>query len=452
MASDPAAGVRPGRHGPTRAFAATVLLLGWADGSRAAEPLMSDTRLRVAPVILSGGPALAYPTAFAFVGDDDLLVLEKYSGRVRRVRHGILASEPVLDLPVNSEVGRGLLGIAVQPGAPARVYLFATEAAADGAPALANRVWRYDWDAAAARLENPQQLLDLPVKPGPDHDGGALLLDGAGRLFAVIGDENRAGQLENVVAGPPPLELTSTILRVDAATGAGVPGNPLAPYCAAGLGVCARSSDCAAGDVCLLEAARVYAYGVRNSFGLALDPLTGDLWDTENGPSAYDEVNRVEPGFNSGWRDLMGPAARGPDHTSGLFFPPPRAGSARYSDPEFSWLETIAPTALTFTVGSSWGPAYDDALVVGDARTGQITALRLDQERRAFVLTRGLADLVADTPEERDALVIGRGFGLVSDVDVGPDRHVYVLSYSRGLLYRISGEATPVTLQGFTLE
>ena len=49
-----------------------------------------------------------------------------------------------------------------------------------------------------------------------------------------------------------------------------------------------------------------YAYGIRNSFGFDWDPLTGKLWDTENGPHYGDEINLVEPGFNSGWVKVQG--------------------------------------------------------------------------------------------------------------------------------------------------
>jgi hypothetical protein len=66
------------------------------------------------------------------------------------------------------------------------------------------------------------------------------------------------------------------------------------------------------------QLAKYYAYGVRNSFGLAFDPLTGELWDTENGPDSYDEVNLVLPGFNSGWEKIMGPNSRDPQGVGDL--------------------------------------------------------------------------------------------------------------------------------------
>ena len=52
---------------------------------------------------------------------------------------------------------------------------------------------------------------------------------------------------------------------------------------------------------------RLYAYGVRNGFGLGFDPYSGNLWDQENGDDAFDEMNRVTAGSNNGWIQMMGP-------------------------------------------------------------------------------------------------------------------------------------------------
>ena len=55
---------------------------------------------------------------------------------------------------------------------------------------------------------------------------------------------------------------------------------------------------------------KIYAYGLRNGFGMAFDPFSGDLWEQENGDDSFSEINRVEPGFNSGWTQVMGPLER----------------------------------------------------------------------------------------------------------------------------------------------
>ena len=105
-----------------------------------------------------------------------------------------------------------------------------------------------------------------------------------GKLYIVIGELNRNGQLQNISGGTAP-DNTGVIFRIndDGSTPSDNPffsqGGNLAKY---------------------------YAYGIRNSFGLVFDPLTGELWDTENGPANYDEINLVQPGFNSGWESDHG--------------------------------------------------------------------------------------------------------------------------------------------------
>lgn len=432
-----------------RAAALLVVLL-WASAAAAA-PTVFDGTLAVDTVLTQ----LDAPSSLAFLAPDDFLFLEKNSGRVRRVVGGVLQVNPVLDVAVNNDSERGLLGIAITGESPPRVFLYYTAVAdADGnglpdsGTPLANRVVRYTWNAATARLENPQPILDLPVLAGPNHDGGVLVLGpppapgpppaaGDGRaLFVVIGDLNRGGQLENVAAGAPP-DDTAVILRVQQ-DGSPWPGNPFVPYCSATTTqTCPDGSGCPVGESCRTAVARYYAYGIRNSFGLAIDPLTGDLWDTENGPGSYDEINRVPPGFNSGWLPIMGPDGRDPQTTGDLFDMP--GGGGAYSDPEFSWLTPIAVTGIVFPSGGALGAAYDAVALAGDFNNGQLYRLPLNGARTAFDLAGvgGLEDLVADGSGERDLLRLGAGFGGISALERAPDGSIYVVSIGAGAIYRL---------------
>ena len=181
-----------------------------------------------------------------------------------------------------------------------------------------------------------------------------------------------------------------------------------------------------------------YAYGVRNTFGIAFDPLTGNLWDTENGPASYDEINLVAPGFNSGWNQIMGPDARDSQGVADLVQLP---GSA-YSDPEFSFLDTNAVTGLAFLANTSFGPSYQNGLLVGDNNTGSLYLFRLNANRTGFVLGGNLADLVADNTVEANSVRFGQDFGPITDIQVGPDSGVYVTSIGNGTVYRIMPEPT----------
>lgn len=391
---------------------------------------------------------LSAPTTMAFLSPDEILVLQKGDGQVRYVVSGVLQGSPVLDVDVNDVSERGLLGIAVNSQDPPGVFLYYTEAAgSDGGAPLGNRVYRYDWNAITHQLENPQLILDLPVLSGPNHDGGVLVLGPTGEapgfgdgslLHAVVGDLNRNGQLENFPAGAPP-DDSAVILRVRQ-DGSAAPGNPFTPYCSiTTTQTCPGGGGCPGGETCIGEVAKYYAYGVRNSFGLALDPLTGALWDTENGPGTNDEVNRVPAGLNSGWEQIMGLDADDPQGPGDLF-DMPGAGSS-YGDPEFTWFDTTAPTAILFPFGSSLGAAYNDVVLVGDNNSGQLFRFPLDVSRAGFDFSAipALQDLVADDDTERDLLSIGSGFGAITDLEIGPDGALYVVSIGNGSITRITG-------------
>jgi glucose/arabinose dehydrogenase len=268
---------------------------------------------------------------------------------------------------------------------------------------------------------------------------GGSVGDGA-FLYAVVGDLNRNGKLQNNSPGANP-DHTGVILRVQQ-DGTPAPGNPFTPYCANQTTLaCDENADCGANGPCLLEVASYYAYGVRNCFGMARDPVNGVLWMTENGPDNYDEVNRVDAGMNSGWNQLMGPLARNSQTTDDLWNVP--GEGLTYSEPEFSWLSTIAPTGIVFPHATRLGGAYQDRVLVGDANLGQLYAFPLNAGRTGFNLAgfSGVSDLVADSAGERDQFRIGSGFTSITDLVIGPDKNLYLVSIGNGTVYRISGPA-----------
>ena len=370
-------------------------------------PVMTDSTLSVR-LLVSG---LSSPTTMAFIGVDDFLVLQKNDGKVRRVVGSVLQSAAVLDVNVDSQSERGLLGIAVHPNfpSPPYVYLYFTEGSSgDGSNnGVANRVYRFSWNGSV--LTTPGTLIaDLPITSGPNHDGGVMTFGPDGKLYIVIGDLNRDGRLQNNPSGAAP-DDTSVLLRLnDDGT---VPSDN--PFFSQG------------GNV-----AKYFAYGIRNSFGMAFDPVMGKLWNTENGPDQYDEINIVEAGFNSGWRKLMGPDSRNANGIADLF----ALAGAHYADPEFSWLEPIGVTAIAFP-SQLLGAGYQNSVLVGDVNNGNLYRLPLNQARDGFTLSGGLADLVADNVAEREALRVGMNFGGITDIKLGPDGRVYVVSIGDGAVY-----------------
>ena len=388
--------------------------VGFSLVSMAAAQTVTDPRLRVSEVV-SG---LSQPTAMAFIGPGDILVLQKSDGRVRRVINGVLQPGQVLDVSVDNSSERGLLGIALHPGFPATpfVYLYYTESDSgsdtSGSPApVGNRVYRYTWNGST--LLSPVLISDLPATPGPNHNGGTMTFGPDGKLYIVIGELNRNGQLQNISGGTAP-DNTGVIFRIndDGSTPSDNPffsqGGNLAKY---------------------------YAYGIRNSFGLVFDPLTGELWATENGPANYDEINLVQPGFNSGWNRIMGPVSRDVEGTSDLVFFP----GSHYADPKFSWLNTVGPTAIVFMKSPLLGVDYQNDAFVGDINNGNLYHFKVNATRDRFDFTTpGLTDLVADSNGELQEVILGTGFGGITDLKVGPDGLLYVLSFGQGKIFVIS--------------
>ena len=496
-------------------LAAAMTLVGRA---QAAEPALLDPNLRLSTVATN----LVLPTSIAFLGPNDLLVLEKDSGRVLRVTNGIVQGT-ALDLSVNNFSERGLLGIALHPNFPTipHVYLYWTcrsSTALDAdpftpeepecsdanmaglpdtgnvlqVPLLGNRVDRFVWNGSTLTFD--RHLITLlafqndgaPTPPGQgddatgphgqqiargNHDGGVLAFGPDRKLYVFVGDVGRRGQLQNLLFGPTPPTADDQF------------GGP-APDAAHFTGVVLRLNDDGSvpADNPFVglggNLQKIYAYGVRNGFGMAFDPLSGNLWDQENGEDAFDELNMIERGMNSGWIQVTGPLARIGEYkqieTTSLHhddFPnlqqfrwgpekiadtPQEALSrmfvlpgSRYSDPEFSWKHVLAPSAIGFVSGRRLGPQFEGDLFVGfstlDTLGGPLFRFNLTGNRRKIgVDDRRLEDRVADNltfhdMTESESLLIGRDFGIVTDIKTGPNGNLFVVSLSNGTIYEISG-------------
>ena len=496
-------------------------------------PTVSDPNLKVEQVF----KGLRFPTKMAFLGPDDILVLEKDNGTVQRIVNGKMLPEPVLDVNVANKFERGLLGIAVakhnnnnnnkqqqqQPdndasigsssssntnadngglmgiiggssirgsagssdsnagsGPTTYVFLYYTESEVEGSdicykesttcdPAgepLGNRLYRYE--LVDNKLVNPLLLLDLPTDHN-QHNGGPVVIGPDGNVYVVIGDINHNTKAQNNQKGPDP-DGTSGILRVTQ-DGQLVNNPPL-------------------GDT--MPLALYYAYGIRNNFGMDFDPLTGNLWATEDGLYYVDELNLVKPGFNSGWSKIDGMADRcnpaicrylkdNPSLASTVSpskdAPPPSfslrsstsssssssyldslvdfGGKGKYSDPQFVWEYNPTPTAVKFLNSDKLGKQYENDLFVGDFNHGNLYDFKLNEDRTGLTLPSDgpLADKVANAPNETKGIIFGTGFGGptplfikkhkdiggITDIEVGPDGYLYILTFrqNQGTIYRI---------------
>ena len=459
----------------------------------APSPVMLDDNLTVSTVI-SG---LDQPTSMAFIGPNDFLVLEKATGKVKRIVNGALHSTP-LDLAVNNASERGLLGIALHPKFSQNgiVYLFWTESSTgvdtsniDEVLVNANRVDRYRWtgstlifDGNLIRLRALQQDAGQPSRG--NHNGGVLRFGPDGKLYIIFGDNGRRGFLQNLATGGPVPDdqfggpqpdnqhLSGVILRLND-DGTTPVDNPF-------FNIPTNLSGEGATNI-----KKVFAYGIRNSFGVDFDPLSGALWTQENGDDAFDEINRVTPGFNGGWIQTMGPVSRvdefrsiemtyGAGNLQQLRWPPANTAltpqqalsrmyllpGAQYIDPEFSWKYAVAPSPIGFVKGRGLGPQFEGDLFVGASRTtllnGFLFRFKLTADRQHFSFSDPLlADRVADNVDkfdqtESESLLIGKDFGITTDIQTGPNGNVFVVSLSNGAVYEIKSKPTLLFVANLT--
>jgi len=493
------------------AFAATILgfsmLIGDAPVIQAdTTPVtMLDPNLQVDVLLTTG---ISQPIGIVFLAANDYLVLEKASGQIKRVINNVVQPMPVLDLAVNSNSERGLLSMVLHPNFPSdpSVYIRWTESStgADSGvvsevPLLGNRVDRYIWNGSTLTMANNIIMLRsrqtdnvaVPGHPGTsngaeqaNHNGGVLKFGPDGKLYLFMGDQGRRGMLQNLQSGPfltapfaddgfggpnpDNAHLSGVILRLEPDGSA----SPTNPFFAVGAAV---------GGEAGANIQKIFSYGHRNGFGMAFDPISGNLWETENADDAYAELNRVIPGMNGGWVQLAGPLSRMADwkfiettmfgsNLQQVRYPPTRSAynaslalsrmfmlpGAVYVDPELSWKYEIGPAGTAFVNGNALGPEYNGTLWIGSARSfgqvggngGSVYRIKLTPDRLHVDVSADprLADHVADNllrPQkfdgtESESLQIGTGFGTTTDIEQGPDGNLYVVSLTDNAIYRIS--------------
>ena len=465
------------------ALGATLLCLSTIPAAAQIGPTLLDPNLDVRTVV-SG---LTQPTHLAFLGPNDMLVTEKASGQVKRVTNGTVAGV-ALDLAVNSGSERGLLSIALHPDFPVDpgVYLYWTESttgadetALDRTPLLGNRVDRFVWNGSTLtpdrniiRIRARQEDAGQPQRG--NHDGGVIKFGPDRKLYIIVGDVGRRGQMQNLpdgpfgpgipddqFGGPEPddAHLTGVVLRLNA-DGTTPADNPFFDHGAA------------VGGEVGANLRKVFSYGHRNGFGFDFDPVSGDMWLQENGDDSFSELNRILPGMNGGWIQIAGPVSRidhfkeiettfGSQSLQQERWPPTNIADspgealerlfmlpgAHYSDPAFSWKWEVAPGGIGFVRGRALGPQYENGLFMGFATPnlegGPLFHFNLTGNRRKVAVDDPrLRDRVADNVAKHDiteseSLIIGREFGVVTDIETAPSGTLFVVSLTNGEIYEV---------------
>ena len=497
-------------------------------------PTLLDPTLKLETLVSTDIPIA---TSMVFINSTDYIVSTKAAGKIRLFATGQtpvdlsfdipastwtgLAAGNYSALPVNSNSERGLLCVQLHPDFATNkyVYTYATESSTGAAStvvgevvALGNRVDRWIYDATNKKLVFDMNIIKLQALQPVDSTGGNTTLRGnhnggiirfekkvtgqSAKMFIVIGDNGRRGLMQNLEYGPTTgttriadvgsfgpepdnRALTGVVIRLND-DGTIPTDNPFYNHTLTFSG----QTNAGLQNEAIANLKRVYAYGVRNSFGLAIDPFTGKLWESENGDDAMDELNIINKGHNGGWIQFMGPKSRIGEFKSielaqstvslgnqnrypvSNIAATTAAGEARlanipgstYGDPIFSWKYCIAPNAIGFINGNGLGAKYNGNLIVGSARgnSGNTAGANAYGVLYRFVpnaartglqfADRLLTDKVADNTtkggmSEQSTVLFGTGFNIVTDVITAPDGSLYILgmtSQGAGNIFRIS--------------
>ena len=364
------------------------------------KPVLTDNNFTIEGVIVG----IQASTALTFI-ENDILFLEKETGKIRHIENNILVDEPVWDFNVKKEgcecyTESGLLGII---SVDSNIYVYVTEELDSKNSIVENRIYQFTWKNN--KLQN-QLLLNILPGDANMHHGGAMVSDHNKNIYAVIGDQTLETELQNF--NNDLISDAGIILRV------GIDNKVKSP-----------SLSDSPND-------HYYGVGIRNSFGLAIDPFTNNLWITENGTHEYDEINLTFPKYNSGWKKIQGPAT---DEQLQNFV---GYSDYEYSDPEFSWEETPAPTGISF-VDDKW-KKFSNSVFVGDC-SGNLYKFQLNTSRDKLVFdTPELKDLVLNADDSDSEIIFGTNFGCITDVEYNPDDgYLYIISYlNNGAIYKIS--------------
>lgn len=321
---------------------------------------------------------LDIPWSLLFLPDGRALVSER-KGIIRLIRNGRVQSKPYAVLDVAHVGEGGLMGLAADPGFRSKPFIYAMHTyRKDGK--LYNRVIRLKDEGNTGAFE--KVVIDT-IPGGNAHEGGRIAFGPDGMLYITTG-ETFVSELAQDLSS-----LGGKILRVDRE--GGIPSdNPF-------------------------KGSPVYSYGHRNPQGISWQSATGNLFESEHGPSgefghfANDEINIILKGGNYGWPKVIG-----------------APGLKQYSDPIIGWKHTTPPSGITFYNGDLLKHLKGD-LFVATLKSQALIRIRLEKD--SAKVTRIERWFAADYSEGK--------YGRLRDVVQGPDGALYFLSNNR------DGRGTP---------
>jgi glucose/arabinose dehydrogenase len=370
---------------------ARVLAIGLALMSTAASAGAQDSTFRSTEHeyrVVTVATGLENAWAMAFLPNGDALVTER-PGRLRIIRNGQLLPTPVEGVPAVRAGGQGgLLDVVLHPQFATNrlVYLSYAKGNADGTQGTTAIVrGRLEND----RLTNVTEVVETKMwSQGRGHHGSRMAFDRNGFLFVTLGD--RQVPPSGDLAAHPAQDLSThhgKMLRLH--DDGRVPAdNPFVGRQGA-----------------LPE---IWSYGHRSMQGLAVNPQSGDIWESEHGPQGGDEINVIEPGKNYGWPVI----GFGVNYRSGAAI---HAGTHRegMEQPVHLWVPSIGTSGLLFYTGDKF-PRWRGNLFAGGMVGQRLARLTVDGRRV--------------TAQE----VLFQNRGRVRDVRQSPDGFIYLALDNRG--------------------
>lgn len=311
---------------------------------------------------------LDHPATFVFDQTGAIYYGERLTGEIRRIdpktgkNTSVFTVPDVIGSPTNEQ---GLVGLTLSPSFPEQPWLYAYATRKVNGVAE-DQILKIKMNGIKG---TGMQLVLNVQQAGIRHNGGRLLFGPDGILYVVVGETEQSQLAQDTSVN------SGKVLRMTPS--GGVPkDNPF-------------------------KGSLIYSYGHRNSFGLAFDPKTHDLWETENGPECNDELNRIIPGRNYGWGPSENCQGQAPQDTNG--------DGPNPVLPQLWYAQTIGPTGIAFCDGCHLGTAREGDLFFGAFDTGDIHEVKLNGER-----TKAVADT---TPFNHGNLVLS--------IERGPDGSLY---------------------------
>lgn len=310
-------------------------------------------------------PKAAFPVSLAQAPDGRIFYTELTTGNIRLIENSSLNPIPVASVDILGSGDEGLLGLAIDPQFLSNGFIYTYYTARNPSRNVVAR-----WAVVGNIASSPTIILDN--LPFGGHNGGRLVFAADESLFISVGD-----------AGSPalaqiPTSFAGKILRIQR-DGSIPTDNPDA-----------RSP--------------IFASGIRNAFGLAVDPRSGVLYGSDNGPACDDELNRIEADSNLGWREQQPCGDVSPNYTQPLI---------RFNPPN-------APTGITFYSGSLF-PELEGNLLLADYLSGSVTRFRLDAKSGQI---------------QNSQIIINGQLGPLIDVMTGFDGYLYLATPTA--IYRVT--------------